>query len=46
MEKITVIVPVFNAGSYLKQCLESVLNQTYRNLEILLIMMVQQMDQL
>lgn len=37
MEKITVIVPVFNAGSYLKQCLDSVLNQTYCNLEILLI---------
>lgn len=37
MEKVTVIVPVFNAGPYLVPCLDSIINQTYRNLEILLI---------
>ena len=37
MDKITVIVPVFNAGPYLEQCLDSIINQTYTNLEILLI---------
>ncbi|MBF0787146.1 MULTISPECIES: glycosyltransferase family 2 protein [unclassified Streptococcus] len=37
MEKITVIVPIFNAGPYLKTCLDSIINQTYRHLEILLI---------
>lgn len=37
MDKITVIVPVFNAGPYLEKCLESIVNQTYSNLEILLI---------
>ena len=36
-EKISVIVPVYNAGDYLKQCLDSILQQTYTNLEILLI---------
>lgn len=37
MEIVTVIVPVFNAGSYLKQCLDSIINQTYPHLDILLI---------
>lgn len=37
MEKVTVIVSVFNAGPYLVPCLDSIVNQTYRNLEILLI---------
>ena len=37
MEKITVIIPVYNTEKYIKQCLESVINQTYTNLEILII---------
>ncbi|TAA72820.1 glycosyltransferase family 2 protein [Planococcus salinarum] len=36
-DKITVIIPVFNVEDYLTKCVESVLNQTYKNLEILLI---------
>ena len=35
--KISVIIPVYNVEYYLKRCLDSVLNQTYTNLEILLI---------
>lgn len=34
---ISVIVPVYNVENYLRQCLDSIINQTYRNLEILLI---------
>ena len=34
---ISVIIPVFNVEPYLQQCVESVLSQTYRNLEVLLI---------
>lgn len=34
---ITVIVPVYNAEKYLEQCINSILNQTYTDLEILLI---------
>ena len=34
---ITVIVPVFNVESYLKQCLDSIINQSYQNLQIILV---------
>lgn len=34
---ISVIIPVYNAENYLKRCLDSVINQTYKNLEIILI---------
>lgn len=34
---ISVIVPVYNVETYLPQCIESLLNQKYQNLELLLI---------
>ena len=34
---ITIIVPVYNTKDYLRDCLKSLKNQTYKNLEILLI---------
>lgn len=34
---ISIIVPVFNVQSYLPKCLQSIVSQTYQNLEILLI---------
>ncbi|WP_434350577.1 glycosyltransferase family 2 protein [Streptococcus sp. KHUD_014] len=36
-EKISVIVPVYNVEAYLERCVESILKQTYSNLEILLV---------
>lgn len=33
--KITVIIPVYNVEKYLRKCLDSVINQTYTNLEII-----------
>lgn len=35
MEKISIIVPVYNTEKYLKNCLNSLINQTYKNLEII-----------
>lgn len=35
--KISVIIPVFNSGKYIERCLDSVVNQTYKNLQIIVI---------
>ncbi len=34
---ISVIIPVYGVEKYIAQCLESVINQTYKNLEIIII---------
>lgn len=34
---ISVIVPVYNVEQYLNRCVESIVNQTYRNIEIILV---------
>lgn len=34
---ISIIIPVYNTAAYLRECVDSVLDQTYQNLEILLI---------
>ena len=37
MKKISIIVPVYQAEKYISKCIESIVNQTYKNLEIILI---------
>ena len=37
MDKISVIMPVYNAEKFINQAIDSVLNQTYKNLEIILV---------
>ena len=35
--KVSVIIPVYNSEIYLKECLDSVVNQTLQNIEIICI---------
>lgn len=35
--KVSIVLPVFNAGIYLKDCLESLLNQTYKDFELIIV---------
>ena len=35
--KISVIVPIYNVEKYVEECIHSILGQTYKNLEIILI---------
>ena len=36
-ELISIIVPVYNVSKYLDRCMQSLINQTYRNIEIIMI---------
>ena len=35
--KVSVIVPIFNAEKYMKKCIDSILSQTLKNIEIILV---------
>lgn len=35
--KYTIIVPIYNISTYIDQCVESIVNQTYKDLEIILV---------
>ena len=37
MEKVTIIIPIYNVEKYLREAIESAINQTYKNLEIILV---------
>lgn len=34
---VSIVVPIYNVEDYLEKCIESILNQTYKNIEVLLI---------
>ena len=36
-DKISIIVPVYKVEKYLDKCVESIVNQSYKNLEIILV---------
>lgn len=36
-EKVSVIIPVYKVEAYIRECLDSVIHQTYKNLEIILV---------
>lgn len=37
MELISVILPIYNVSAYLEKCLDSIIGQTYKNIEIILV---------
>lgn len=37
MEKVSIIIPVYNGEHFLNKCVDSVLNQNYKNIEIILV---------
>ena len=37
MAKVSILIPVYNTSLYLNQCLDSIINQTYKDLQIVLI---------
>lgn len=37
MAKVSIIIPVYNTGQYLYKCIESILNQTHRDIEIIIV---------
>ena len=37
MAKVSVIVPVYNTEKYLRKCIDSLLNQTLKDLEIIIV---------
>ena len=37
MELVSIIVPIYNTEEYIDKCVESIINQTYKEIEIILI---------
>lgn len=37
MTKVSVIVPVYNVEKYLNRCIDSILNQTFRDFDLILV---------
>ena len=35
MDLITIVVPVYNVEKYISDCLDSLISQTYKNIEIM-----------
>lgn len=35
--KVSIVIPIYNAGPYIERCLRSVVNQTYHNIECILV---------
>lgn len=37
IRQVGIIIPIYNTEKYLKECLDSIINQTYKDLSILLV---------
>ena len=36
-KKVSVVIPAYNSEKYIGRCLESIIDQTYKNIEIILV---------
>lgn len=36
-KKVTIVVPIYNVEKYLERCIDSILSQTYKNIEVILV---------
>ena len=36
-DKISIVIPLYNAEKYIKKCIESILNQSYKNIELIVV---------
>lgn len=36
-DKVSIIVPIYNREKFIDKCIKSIINQTYKNIEIILI---------
>lgn len=43
--KISIIIPAYNVEAYIEKCINSVINQTYDDIEVIIIMMEAQITQ-
>lgn len=37
MKKVGIVIPIYNVENYLRECLDSVINQTFKDIEIILV---------
>ena len=37
MSKVSIVVPIYNVEKYLEQCVDSIMNQTLKDIEIILV---------
>lgn len=37
MEKVSIIIPVYNTGKYLERCIDSIIHQTHKDLDIIIV---------
>ena len=40
--KVSIIVAAYNIENYIKRCMDSIVSQTFKDIEIIVVMMVQQ----
>lgn len=36
-EKVSVIIPMYNSSKHIEECIQSILNQTYENIELIIV---------